>query len=164
MTPLWLLLTGPWLLLSGSGLLLSGSGLLLTGSGLLLAALGLLLAALWLLLTALLVAAALSVRERGKEHYNQGNSDQPVHTHIPLVTLQGYPRLPLIVPERCGAKRPLLPFAASPVTVAMSEGMHLSTTFSTYAEGRTRTCTGIAPQGILSPLRLPISPPRLSRT
>src|SRR2546427_2423578 len=28
------------------------------------------------------------------------------------------------------------------------------------AEGRTRTCTGVAPQGILSPLRLPISPPR----
>lgn len=31
------------------------------------------------------------------------------------------------------------------------------------AEGRTRTCTGVAPQGILSPLRLPISPPRLTR-
>src|SRR5206468_9817690 len=31
---------------------------------------------------------------------------------------------------------------------------------TTNAEGRTRTCTGVAPQGILSPLRLPISPPR----
>src|SRR6266566_1476567 len=30
----------------------------------------------------------------------------------------------------------------------------------TSAEGRTRTCTGVASQGILSPLRLPISPPR----
>src|SRR6266545_3500438 len=28
-------------------------------------------------------------------------------------------------------------------------------------QGRIRTCTGVAPQGILSPLRLPISPPRL---
>src|SRR5207249_1078239 len=31
---------------------------------------------------------------------------------------------------------------------------------TTNAEGRTRTCTGVAPQGILSPLRLPVSPPR----
>ena len=30
-----------------------------------------------------------------------------------------------------------------------------------HAEGRTRTCTGVASQGILSPLRLPVSPPRL---
>lgn len=29
------------------------------------------------------------------------------------------------------------------------------------ARGRTRTGTGITPQGILSPLRLPISPPGL---
>src|SRR5205809_314556 len=34
----------------------------------------------------------------------------------------------------------------------------------TNAEGRTRTCTGVAPQGILSPLRLPISPPRPAPT
>jgi hypothetical protein len=32
-------------------------------------------------------------------------------------------------------------------------------TSQVYARGRIRTCTGIAPLGILSPLRLPISPP-----
>jgi hypothetical protein len=70
-----------WLLLAGFGLLLAALGLLLAALGLLLAAFGLLLAALGFLLTTLLVAAAaaLSVRERGKEQCNQGNSDQPVH-------------------------------------------------------------------------------------
>jgi hypothetical protein len=74
LTSLWLLLTGPWLLLTGVRPLLAAPGLLL-------AALGLPLAALWFLLTALLVAAALSVRERGNEQRNQGNSDQPFHAH-----------------------------------------------------------------------------------
>jgi hypothetical protein len=101
-----LLLTAPRLLLTALGLLLTALGLLLTALGLLLTALGLLLTALRLLLTALPVAAsALTVREHREEHRNQGKPDQSFHTSIPLGTLQGYPRLAAIVPERCIGER-----------------------------------------------------------